>query len=153
MTVSVDELAHPRVPGLEINRVQDKGGLAKAAAVSAATGGAPLEWMLALFTPELLRLSGFAVYLGRVEGEEVTVAMAYRTGSEVGIFNVGTPPEHRRRGYGAAVTAHAVRSAFEEGADLGWLQTTKIGESVYRALGFRHVVKHFMLVRPTTQNS
>src|SRR5436309_796111 len=104
--------------------------------------------MQGLFAPGLLQLPGFAVYLGRVNDEAVTVAMAYRTDDDVGIFNVATPPGHRRRGYGGAITAHAVHAAFAEGADLAWLQTTEIGEPVYRSLGFRHVEMHVLLKRP-----
>ena len=74
------------------------------------------------------------VYLGRVEAEAVTTAIGYRTGREGGIFNVATPAEHRRHGYGAAITAFATRSLFESGADLAWLQTSPIGERVYHRL-------------------
>ncbi len=79
--------------------------------------------------------------------------MGYQTDEDVALFSVATPPEHRRRGYGAAITAHAARAAFENGADLAWLQTSAIGESVYRGLGFRHVEMHFMLARPMPQRS
>lgn len=148
MTASADELAHTENPDLEIARVQDEEGLAEAARVAAAAGGAPVESMLVLFAPELLELPGFAVHLGRLDGEAVTVAMAYQTDDDVGIFNVGTPPKHRRRGYGGAITAHAAHEAFEDGANLAWLQTTEMGEPVYRSLGFRHVEMHLLLRRP-----
>jgi ribosomal protein S18 acetylase RimI-like enzyme len=88
------------------------------------------------------------VYVGLVQGEGVTAGIGYQTGSEVAIFNVVTPPAHRRRGYGGAITAHAVREGFANGANLAWLQTSELGESVYRRLGFRHTVMHFMLSRP-----
>lgn len=153
MTVSPDELADARAPGLDIVRVEDEEGLAEAARVAAAGGGAPLEFMLALYAPGLPQLAGFAVYLGRVDGETVTTAMGYQTSKDVAIFSVSTPPEQRRRGYGAAITAHAACAAFENGADLAWLQTSEIGESVYRGLGFRHVEMHVMLGRPSPQLS
>jgi ribosomal protein S18 acetylase RimI-like enzyme len=147
MAVTPMELAVTRAPGLEIVRVDDEEGLAEAALVAASTG-AKLELTKALFAPGLLDLAGFAIYLGRAGGVTVTAAIGYQTGTDVGIFNVATPPEHRRRGYGSAVTAHAARTAFENGADLAWLQTSEIGESVYRGLGFRHVEMHFLLARP-----
>lgn len=153
MTVSPDELADARASGLDIVRVEDEEGLTDAARVAAAGGGAPLEFMLALYAPGIPRLAGFAVYLGRVDGETVTTAMGYQTSKDVAIFSVSTPTEQRRRGYGAAITAHAARTAFENGADLAWLQTSEIGESVYRGLGFRHVDMHVMLARPSPQLS
>lgn len=148
MAVLPGELADAEVAGFEAVRVEDEEGLAVAAQVSSAGGGAPLELMLALYTPALLQLTGAAVYVGRVDGEPVTTAIGYQTAKDVAIFSVATPPEHRRRGYGAAITALAARQGFETGADLAWLQTSEIGESVYRGLGFRHVEMHFMLQRP-----
>jgi predicted GNAT family acetyltransferase len=88
-------------------------------------------------------------YVGRVDDNAVAAAVGFRVGDEVGIFGVATPPQYRRRGYGAAMTAHAVRSGFDAGADLAWLQTSPMAESIYGVLGFQHVVRHAMLTRPT----
>ena len=151
MAVSPEELTDERAPELEIVRVDDEEGLADAARVAAAGNGVPLDLIRALYAPGLLQLDGFAVYLGRADSVTVTTAMRYLTNNDVGIFNVATPPAHRRRGYGSAITAHAARAGFENGADLAWLQTSEIGESVYRGLGFRHVELHFLLARPSPQ--
>jgi hypothetical protein len=67
---------------------------------------------------------------------------------EGAIFSVATPAEHRRHGYGAAITSFATRSLFERGADLAWLQTSPMGEQVYYRLGFRQVANHIQLSRP-----
>lgn len=146
MTTTPDELADVRVLGLDIVRAEDVEGLREAAGVMA-QNGSPLEIMQALYAPGILGIAACGVYVGRVEGEAVTTAIGYQTGRDVAILSVATPARHRRRGYGAAVTAHACRQAFENGADLAWLQTSPIGESVYGGLGFRHVVMHFMLRR------
>ena len=151
MAVSPEELTDERAPELEIVRVDDEEGLADAARVAAAGNGVPVELIRALYAPGLLQLAGFAVYLGRADSVTVTTAMRYLTNNDVGIFNVATPPAHRRRGYGSAITAHAARAGFENGADLAWLQTSEIGESVYRGLGFRHVELHFLLARPSPE--
>jgi ribosomal protein S18 acetylase RimI-like enzyme len=144
MAVAPGELADVRVPVLEIVRVDDEEGLADATRTTAG----PVDAMLALYAPGVLHLEGNNVYVGRVDGKAVTTAIGYQTGRDVAIFSVATPPEHRRRGYGAAITAHAAREAFVNGADLAWLQTSEMGESVYRALGFRQVETHMMLARP-----
>jgi GNAT superfamily N-acetyltransferase len=107
-----------------------------------------IEMMRGLFVPELAG-SGMSNYLGRVDGESVTTAVGFCIGDDLGIFGVATPPEHRRRGYGAAITAHVIRSGFETGADMAWLQTSAMAETIYRTLGFRHIVSHVMLSRPT----
>jgi len=66
----------------------------------------------------------------------------------VGIFNVATPPEHRGHGYGAAITAQAIHDGFAAGAELSWLQSSAMGESVYRRLGFRAVESYVLFYRP-----
>jgi ribosomal protein S18 acetylase RimI-like enzyme len=151
MTATPDELAGVEVPGLEIVRVEDEKGLIDAAQVAGAGFEAPNDLLQPLYAPEVLGLDGLAVYLGRVEGETVTTGIGYQTGRDVAIFSVATPPQHRRHGYGAAVTAHAARAGFENGADMAWLQTSELGESVYRGLGFRHVEMHVMLARPSSR--
>ncbi|HST18544.1 MAG TPA: GNAT family N-acetyltransferase [Gaiellaceae bacterium] len=151
LAVAPDELVDAPTSGLEIAQAENEDDLMDAAGVSAAGFEGPIDVMRALYTPELLDLAGMAIYVGRVAGDPVTTAIGYRTSGDVGIFSIATPPEHRRRGYGAAITAHAVRAGFREGGDLAWLQTTAIGESVYRALGFRHVASHVMLTRPSPE--
>jgi N-acetylglutamate synthase len=147
MTSAPDELTDVRVDGLTIDRAGDEAALAEAAHVAATGFAAPVEALKPLYAAGVLSLDGFAVYLGRVAGEAVTTGMGYRLGREVAIFSVATPPEHRRRGYGGAISAHAARMGFEQGADLAWLQTSDLGEPVYRRLGFQHSVMHSLLTR------
>ncbi len=147
MTVEPAGLADADVAGLEIERVHDGRGLYDAAAIVASAFGGPLPAVQHFYGPELIGLDGVSVYVGYVDGAAVTTAVGFKTGSEGGIFSVATPTEHRRRGYGAAVSAHAARELFARGADLCWLQASKLGEPVYRALGFRHVAMHFMVGR------
>jgi predicted GNAT family acetyltransferase len=67
----------------------------------------------------------------------VTTGLGVTIDTSVGIFNIATPPEFRRRGYGAAVTARAITDGLEAGATWAWLQSSAIGLRVYEALGFR----------------
>jgi hypothetical protein len=148
MTVTPDELSDPPVADLEIVPVDDEAGLVEAARVVTEGSGRPADFWEPAYGHGILRLAGMTVYVGRALGRSVTTAIGYRAGRDVAVFSVSTPPEHRRRGYGAAITARACRDGFANGADLAWLQTSPMGESVYRALGFRHTVMHLMLGRP-----
>ena len=148
MTLAPDELADLHVDGLTIDRAGSDAALAEAAHVAATGFAAPVEALKPLYAAAALSLDGYAVYVGRVAGDAVTTAMGYRLGGEVAIFSVATPPEQRRRGYGGAISAYAARMGFEQGADLAWLQTSELGEPVYRRLGFQHVVMHSLLTRP-----
>jgi GNAT superfamily N-acetyltransferase len=85
--------------------------------------------------------AGHVIWL--VDGEPVSWAGS--TDPVAGVSRVGpvyTPPEHRRRGYGAAATAAVSRWAHEAGADHVVLTAdlaNPTANSVYQGIGFRHV--------------
>jgi N-acetylglutamate synthase len=101
-----------------------------------------------LYLLETAAVDGLSYYLGRVDGKDVSTSIGLMLGDSVGIFNVATPPEHRGRGYGAALTVEAARQGFAAGVGLAWLQASAMGLSVYRALGFREVEDYVLLTRP-----
>jgi predicted GNAT family acetyltransferase len=68
-----------------------------------------------------------------------STALGVTDGDHVGIFNVATPPAHRGKGYGAAITAWAVGDGFQNGASVAFLQSSPMGFRVYERLGFRTV--------------
>ena len=49
---------------------------------------------------------------------------------------MATPPEHRRRGYGEALTAAVLRAGRELGCTTGCLQASNMGKPVYERMGF-----------------
>jgi GNAT superfamily N-acetyltransferase len=88
------------------------------------------------------------LWLAYVDGEPVSTATGVRTGDAVGVYNVATPSEHRRKGYGARATAHVVRLGFEAGASFAYLQSSEMGFTVYERLGFEKVSTYRLLTRP-----
>jgi RimJ/RimL family protein N-acetyltransferase len=80
--------------------------------------------------------------------DHVPVAMARVHGALLGMSRIGpvyTPPEHRGHGYGAAVTAEAVRHAQREGArDVVLFAdvANPVSNRIYRRLGFVPVAEH-----------
>jgi len=106
-------------------------------AVTAARGfEAPEGPFLQLMTPDVLQRPGTRCYVGEVGGDPVTTGLGVTLGQFVGIFNIATPPEHRGRGFGAAVTARAVSDGLAHGAKRSFLQSSDAGYDVYRRLGF-----------------
>jgi len=99
--------------------------------------GAPPEVFDPLRGSTLFGEPGIGAYAAERDGEPVATAMGVRVGGWVGVFNVATPPEHRGRGYGAALTARAVRDGFAAGATGALLQSSAMGLRVYERLGFR----------------
>jgi GNAT superfamily N-acetyltransferase len=148
MAATETELRPPAVPELEVLHVATADGLAQSLAVAAIGFGVTADLLAPLYMLEVAALDGIEYYLGRVDGRDVSTALGFTIGGTVGIFNVATPPEHRGRGYGAAITAYAVREGFAAGADLAWLQSSRMGESVYQRLGFREVETYLLLTRP-----
>jgi ribosomal protein S18 acetylase RimI-like enzyme len=107
------------------------------ARVAAAGFEIPPQVLLQLMTPEVLATPGVRCYLGEAGGQPVTTGLGVKLGSSVAIFNIATPPEHRRRGYGAAGTARAVADGLAAGARWSALQSSPDGYKVYERLGFR----------------
>jgi N-acetylglutamate synthase len=92
-----------------------------------------------LLQPEMIEREGRRSYLGIVDGTPVATSIGVTVGESVGVFGVGTLPAHRRRGYGAALTARAVSDGFRTGARWAWLSSSEAGFGVYRSLGFETI--------------
>jgi GNAT superfamily N-acetyltransferase len=97
----------------------------------------PVEMMRRLGSPQILDLSCVVAYLAYVDGAVVGTGLALRTDDCVGVFNISVTPDHRRRGYGRAVAAAALRAEQDRGARTAFLHSSRMGLAVYRSLGFR----------------
>jgi ribosomal protein S18 acetylase RimI-like enzyme len=107
--------------------------------VAAEGFGLPAEVLATVANPTMLALPEVKAYVAELDGAAVATAIAIHLERHVGIFNVATRNQHRRQGFGAAVTAIAVVEAFDDGAEIAWLQSSEMGRGVYGALGFRLV--------------
>ena len=85
------------------------------------------------------RWAHFIAWVGDVPSATASVLLC---GEVAGIYLVGTLRSARGRGLGGAVTLAALHYARARGARYGALQSSEIGESVYRGIGF---VSHGML--------
>ena len=97
----------------------------------------PIEVFNTFAIPSVLAQPGIRAYVGTVAGIPVTTALGLVGDEYVGIFDVATPPEHRGRGYGAAITARATLDGFDAGASFSFLQSSAMGFQVYERLGYR----------------
>ena len=77
------------------------------------------------------------LYLGYVDRVPVATAELTVGGGVVGLYGISTLAEHRRRGYGSALTARPLRDAMEAGQQVAILQAAPDGVGVYRRLGFQ----------------
>jgi len=129
----------------------DEAGLAAALGVAAAGFQAPAEFVAPLYSPAMASTLGWSVYLGRVDQAPVSTAAGWVRDGLIFIGSVATPPEWRRRGYAAAMTARACEDGFRAGAEAAFLQSSPQAHAMYRRLGFRDVTRYRLFVRPSPE--
>ena len=72
---------------------------------------------------ELLDRTECVVYVGYADGAPVVSGLGWRTGRTIGVYAIAVPTV-RRRGYGAAMTAHVVTDGLAAGCDVAVLQAS-----------------------------
>jgi ribosomal protein S18 acetylase RimI-like enzyme len=148
MTVPPREVADTPSPrGLSLQRVTDPGMLDEVARVDAASFGGEADVTRGFMPDAMLDDPAHRVYLGILDGEVVAAAETSLAGRVLGVFGVATVPEARRRGIGAAITAHVVADRRDD-ADLAVLESSEMGEGVYGRLGFRTIMTREVWARP-----
>lgn len=137
MVVSSDRVDLAESPeGVTIARVDDPAELDEVAGVDAvAFDGEPGH--ARRFLPDaVLADPAQRVYAARVNGKIVAATETALVDGMLGVFGVGTLPDHRRRGIASAITSFAVRDRAAE-VDVAVLWPSDLGYRVYERLGFR----------------
>ena len=98
--------------------------------------GIPAELVAPMAGGSMLGIDGFTGLLGRVDGAPVAASGVFVDGTTAGVYNVATHPDHRKKGYGEALTAAAARRGAEAGRTVAILQASAAGEPVYRRMGY-----------------
>lgn len=99
-------------------------------------------WVDATLATGFAASSGAApwqLYLGYLNGWPVATSMLFNGGGAAGLYAIGTLPEARNKGIGAAITLQPLLDARDQGYHIGVLFATRMGLPVYRRLGFREL--------------
>ena len=123
----------------EVERVRNQEGLTEANRVMAGAYGIPVESVDRTYGPMALDGPGVEMFLARENGKAICSVSTTRTGSTVGIWAMGTLPEHQRKGAGRALLNHVIADHRGRGADLFYLGATEAGKPLYERIGFRTV--------------
>ena len=76
------------------------------------------------------------LFLGYVDDKPVTTSMGYISAGVMGIYNIATIPEYRKRGYGRLMTADLIIKSINAELRGSILQSSDMGKRVYEKLGF-----------------
>jgi GNAT superfamily N-acetyltransferase len=76
-------------------------------------------------------------YVAFLDGKLVGASSLFMGAGVAGIYNVGTLPEARGKGIGAAITLAPLLEARSRGYKIAILHASELGYSVYRRLGFQ----------------
>jgi GNAT superfamily N-acetyltransferase len=79
------------------------------------------------------------LYVGYLDGKPVAVSLLFNGAGVAGVYAVGTLPEARRKGIGAAITLKPLLDARAQGYHFAVLFSSRMGYTVYQRLGFREV--------------
>lgn len=98
--------------------------------------GMPLSLPQHLASPRFRDHPAVSMFVGYIDGRPVATSCLITTGPVAGIYWVSTLEEFRGRGFGAAMSAHAVRVGQSLGCDMATLQASPMGRPVYARMGF-----------------
>jgi ribosomal protein S18 acetylase RimI-like enzyme len=135
-------------PALEIALVHDQDSYDEIARILEAAFDIPASIAPAFVNAELEAAGAMAYFLGRIGGRAVCTSSGFLGDGVVGIYCVGTLADARRHGAGARITRAAIDAGVARGADLAFLQSSKLGYRVYEGLGFRPVGTSTLYVPP-----
>jgi GNAT superfamily N-acetyltransferase len=137
MLMPLGDVRQPLPNGLRVVRATEPAHLDDMAVAVSGGFGPPPE-IARMVTPDSV-LSGDdhnQHLVGYIDDEPVASAELVATGEIAGVYTVAVPEQHRRRGYGEALTAAVLAAGRDLGCTTGCLQASAMGQPVYERMGF-----------------
>jgi hypothetical protein len=137
-------------PGVELRWIDDEAGVDRAAGVNVEAYGSlglPKDVIPASFLDRAAMLAPHLhTVLALLDGEPVATAQTMLSHGVAGVYWVGTVERARGRGLAELVTAAVTNRGFELGSPINSLQASKMGEPVYRRMGYEELYRYRTLV-------
>ena len=128
----------PLVPaGFRIEQVHDDKGMRAWVEVSEAGFGMELGCFYDAYARHGYGSEAFSRhYIGYLGDTPVTSGTLLEAGGIATIYDISTPPDFRRQGYGGAITHALMGEIRRRGYGDTWIWSSKLGKSVYQKLGY-----------------
>jgi ribosomal protein S18 acetylase RimI-like enzyme len=137
-------------PALEIRRADNVPAMNDFRAVGSVCFHVPPAWFGEVFD-DTIPSREFRCWVGYQDGRPVATAATVVSHDVIGLYNVAAIPGEQKKGFGEAITRHAIgEAAKESGLRRVILQATWQGEGLYRKLGFREVSRLIVFNSVTT---
>ncbi len=135
-SLSAQAIAARTAAPIDIRAVTDEETLAHHVDVVASS----FEWwrpeLARVFRSSLLEAPGWRAYVGYLHDRPVTTAQLVVADDVAGLYYVGSVEDARGRGYGEAITRHAMAAAESLGCSTTTLQASPMGLPIYERIGF-----------------
>lgn len=151
MAADLSVTQHQPATDLAVTEIKDVNAMSHyrdVLAMGFGEGPKEADWVSAVFT-KIGYDRSWRHFIGHVARTPAATASLLLTSHVGGIYFVCTHPEHRRHGYGTAITAHAMAQAAAAGATHAILGSSPMGQRVYEHLGFRTIFSYRLLERET----
>jgi GNAT superfamily N-acetyltransferase len=130
------------LPALECRPVADPVSRAAFAHLTSLCFDIPYPTARAVYGPEHGWEGDYRGFVGWLAGEPVSMIALVRAFGSLGIYSLGTLPQHRRKGCGEALLRAALaQTSPAPAAEPLVLESTEAGYPLYRRLGFQDVTK------------
>lgn len=134
------------LPAIDVRRVRSAETLDDFRALGSTCFHVPISWFSEVFDAGMAAHDAFVCWVGYHDGLPIATAATVSAHGVIGVYNVATAPDYRRRGYGEAITRHAIDAALREtglpkGSTPVVLQSTSEGLRLYRRMGFQPVTR------------
>lgn len=129
-------------PAVEVRRVQSPEVMDDFRALGSTCFHVPVSWFCEVFNAGVTANQAFVCWVAYHDRIPVATAATVCANGTIGVYNVGTAPHYRQRGFGEAVTRHAVEAAIRESGEANIvLQSTSQGLRLYERMGFQTVTR------------
>ena len=127
------------LPRIEVREVKDAESRAAFTGLTVTCFDIPMPVARSIYEPETAWRGAYRGFMGVVDGAPVSIIALVRAGGALGIYSLGTMPEHRHKGYGEALLRGVIGKYKSDAQEQLVLESTEAGYRLYRRLGFRDV--------------